>query len=336
MKINALLPGIILLISAACQQTLVTEPAPLPTLMVLPTTDPRIFQATETVSALLTRDFTLSQTPRATTTPSATPSVTPHATNALTATVTASPISAPVLPTRVPLPSAFAYGRSVEGRDLLAYAYGSGPHLLLLVGGIHGGFEANTVRLLDELAAHFERTPADVLPGIVLLLIPSANPDALERGETAAGRFNANGVDLNRNWGCDWSPEAVWRERKVNPGAEPFSEPETLALAALINDLQPSAVLFYHAAARGVFAGDCNNTSHSQAMAAVLGRATGYPYDQPFDKYTVSGTEANWVDGLGIPSADVELATTDETEFTRNLNGILAVQRWLLEEHAPE
>lgn len=331
MKLNVLLSGIILLISAACQQTLVTQTPVLPTLMALPTTDPRIFQATETVSALMTRDFNLSQTPRATPTRTATLPPFPTLTASPTISETPTPMPSSPPPTRPPLPRVFAYGRSVEGRDLLAHAFGAGPHLLMLVGGIHTGFEANTVRLLEELVAHFERAPGDVLPGIQLVLIPAANPDGLLRGANAAGRFNANGVDLNRNWACDWSPEAVWQERTVDPGSEPFSEPETLALAALINDLRPSVVLFYHAAARGIFAGDCNGNSHSQEMAAVLGEATRYPYGQPFDRYAVSGTAANWVDGLGIPAADVELATTRETEFTRNRNGIMALQRWLLE-----
>ena len=49
-----------------------------------------------------------------------------------------------------------------------------------------------------------------------------------------------------------------------------------------------------------------------------------------FTDYVVTGTEASWVDSLGIPAADVELSTTRATEFTRNYSGIMAVQRWLL------
>jgi len=156
-----------------------------------------------------------------------------------------SPTSTP----RRDLPDAFVYGKSVEGRDLYARRFGTGDKLLMLVGGIHTGFEANTVTLVNQLIAHFERNPHDVLPGIMLVMIPSANPDGLERGRTIKGRFNANGVDLNRNWDCDWSAEAVWKEQTVDPGTYPFSEPETQALASLILDTRPAAVLFYHAAA---------------------------------------------------------------------------------------
>lgn len=199
----------------------------------------------------------------------------------------------------------------------------------MLVGGIHTGFEANTVMLVNQMIDHFETHPQDVLPGVILVLIPTANPDGLARGRTVDGRFNAHGIDLNRNWGCDWSATAVWHDQTVNPGPLAFSEPESQALAALIHDLRPNVVLFYHAAARGVFAGDCHGSSVSMPMAEVLGKATGYPYGAPFTNYAVTGTASNWVDGLGIPSADVELATADDTELVRNLNGVMALQHWL-------
>ncbi len=72
--------------------------------------------------------------------------------------------------------------------------------MLLLVGGIHAGFESNTVLLINALIAHFEGTPVDVLPGMSIILIPVLNPDGLVRGRTTEGRFNGNRVDLNRNW----------------------------------------------------------------------------------------------------------------------------------------
>jgi predicted deacylase len=281
--------------------------------------------ATPTLTATASPTITLSAT--ITDTPTTTPSLT--ITPAPTIPETLTPTSAPTVTPRPPLPPTFSYGKSVQGRDLLARTFGSGQHMIMVVGGIHTGYEANTVTLVNELVSHFERAPGDVLPGVTLVLIPLANPDGLQQGRDAAGRFNANGVDLNRNWDCEWSPDAVWQHRNVDPGSEPFSEPESIALAALIYQMRPSAVLFYHAAARGVFAGSCDGTTYSEEMAAILGEATGYPYGSEFDKYAVTGAEANWVDSLGIPSADVELATTTESEFIRNLNGIRALQCWL-------
>lgn len=202
--------------------------------------------------------------------------------------------------------------------------------MLMLIGGIHAGFEANTVRLLQALRDHFQATPQAVLPGITLLLIPTMNPDGLDYGRQLRGRFNGNNVDLNRNWGCGWSPNARFREFSVNAGSEAFSEPETRAVGALIQQVQPRAVLFYHAAAFGVYAGGCDGRSVSQGLARVYGDAASYPAGAAFDTYTLTGTASAWVDSQGIPAAAVELATSTETEFVRNLRGIQAVQQWLL------
>jgi eukaryotic-like serine/threonine-protein kinase len=200
----------------------------------------------------------------------------------------------------------------------------------MLVGGIHAGAEANTITLVEELVAHFQRTPDDLLPGITLLLVPELNPDGAAYGRVNRGRFNGNGVDLNRNWGCDWQATAYFRDTEVYPGDRPFSEPETTALGALINDTRPVAVLFYHAAADGIYAGECDDHSVSQAVAAVVGEATGYPYSGQFVQYDVTGDAANWVDSIGIPAVDVELASDTASEFTRNLRGVMALQCWLI------
>lgn len=312
---------IILTIIPACQQTFVTDnftstPAsPTPRTLLLPATLslrpvatlPAVAQvvpatSTEAASALLARPTSLAD-PRP-----------------LTATA----------PAAAKLPAGwFEVGRSVEGRSITARRFGAGPRTLLLVGGIHGGWEANTVTLIEELIAYFETNPADVLPGLALVLLPAANPDGLARGLTAEGRFNANGVDLNRNWGCGWSAQAVWRNQPVSAGPRPFSEPETQALAALVQQLRPAAVLFYHSAASGVFAGRCDGDHGSARLAQVLGEAAGYSYGQPFSAYRVTGTASSWVDGQGIPAADVELQSGSDSEFVRNLAGVMAVQRWL-------
>jgi len=233
----------------------------------------------------------------------------------------------PVL-TRQPAANTFVIGQSADGREILAWRFGTGDKILLLVGGVHAGFESNTVLLINELIAHFESAPDDVLAGMSIILIPVLNPDGLARGRTAEGRFNGNQVDLNRNWGCDWSETAYWQQRTVDPGERPFSEPETAALSVFMQTNKPAAALFYHASADGIFEGTCNETVDSLQLAAVLSAASGYPYGEPFDAYTVSGTAANWADGQGILAADVELSTVRGTEFDRNLRGILAIQCW--------
>lgn len=328
---NIILTLIILLTVAACQPTVNHSPTlALPTRAVIPTeTTTATATPTPTATPTVTPSATITDTPQPVT-PSSTP--TPSNTPILVPTLVPTQPPATATPQRPDLPSAFVYGTSVEGRDLFARRIGAGPNLIMLVGGIHGGYESNTVTLVERLISHFEASPGAVLPGITLVLIPSANPDGVARGDTLAGRFNANGVDLNRNWDCNWQPTAVFQEQQVSPGTAPFSEPESQALASLINDTQPSVVLFYHSAADGIYAGDCGGDS--TAMTRVLGQATGYSYGEPFTDYTVTGTASGWVDSIGIPSADVELASASSPEFDRNLRGVMALQCWLLGESA--
>lgn len=260
--------------------------------------------------------------------PTALPPVTPSPAPLIVPTAEPSP-SPETAPTATVLPDRFVFGRSVEGRDLIGYRFGRGERVLMLVGAVHGGFERHTADLIEQLAEHYRSVPGDVLPQISLVLIPALNPDGVARGRVLAGRLNANGVDLNRNWPCGWSPQAVFRDQPVGAGAEPLDQPETRALADLIEDLQPGAVLFFHAAAAGVFAGDCGGDAGSAALSATFGAAAGYDFGSDFSDYVVTGTAPAWVNSLGIPSADVELSSATDPEFDRNLAGVQAAQCWL-------
>jgi hypothetical protein len=241
----------------------------------------------------------------------------------------AGPTATPTLivPTLTPYPDdeRFSIGRTWEDRDIWAWQVGEGPETIVLVGGIHGGFEGNTVVLVEQLVDHFREVPEAVLPGVRLVLIPVANPDGLARGSEIEGRFNARGVDLNRNWGCEWSDSAFLRDIPVDPGPRPFSERESLDLRAYFIAKPPAAVVFYHSAAGGIFVGSCRDEPGADWLGDLLAAATGYPH-QDFSYYEVSGDASNWLAERGIPAVIVELYTRDEPEFARNLEGVMALQ----------
>jgi hypothetical protein len=218
-------------------------------------------------------------------------------------------------------------GESWEGRSIWAWQFGQGPHTIILVGGIHGGYEGNTVRLVEQIVNHFLDHPDDVLPGVRLALIPVANPDGYAQGDGLDGRFNARGVDLNRNWGCDWSDTAVLRDIEIDPGPSPFSEPEAQALRDFFIAEEPSAVVFYHSMLGGVIMGDCGD-AHPAAiwLGDLLEEATGYPHLDEFTPYEVTGDASNWLARQGIPAATIELYTRTETELDENLAGVHALQ----------
>jgi hypothetical protein len=232
-----------------------------------------------------------------------------------------------ILPTLTAYPDdrRFSLGQSVEGRDIWAWQFGEGPRTIVLIGGIHGGFEGNTVVLAEELVDYFRRHLNEVLSGVRLVIIPAANPDGLLRGSELEGRFNARGVDLNRNWGCEWSETAVLRDVEVDPGPRPFSEPETVALRMYFIAEPPDAVLFYHSAAGGIFPGQCGDTHPSTWLGELLETATGYPHGQ-FGYYEVSGDATNWLAERGIPAVVIETYSKEETDFNINLDGVMALQ----------
>jgi protein MpaA len=67
-----------------------------------------------------------------------------------------------------------------------------------------------------------------------LWLIPELNAD----GVAAGTRWNANGVDLNRNFPWGW--------RADDGGPAPLSEPETQAITSLIDEIAPDVVVWVH------------------------------------------------------------------------------------------
>lgn len=236
------------------------------------------------------------------------------------------------IPTATPLPAAFVFGQSVDRHELRAFRYGTGGNVIMLIAGIHAGFEANTVELMEEFQAYFENNPGRINDNISFIIVPVLNPDGLSQGRVLKGRFNGNQVDLNRNWACGWSKNAIFQNGPVDSGTHAFSEPETIALGSLIQRVNPKVVLFYHSAANGVFAGSCEgHETISFKLAEIYGEASGYPYGEPFSAYPVTGTAPAWLASLGIPALDVELSTATGIEFERNLRAVLSVQEWILE-----
>ena len=82
------------------------------------------------------------------------------------------------------------YARSLSPPEAV-YALGDGPRRVLIIGGQHGGPEANTVELVGGLLDYFDSNPDQIPKGIELDILPVANPDGLAAGS----RQFASGVD---------------------------------------------------------------------------------------------------------------------------------------------
>jgi predicted deacylase len=244
-------------------------------------------------------------------------------------------------------------GMSVEGREIDAYTFGNGEAHLTFVGGIHGGYEWNSVLLAYQFMDYLEVNPG-VIPGnLMITVIPSANPDGVysiigtagrfaladvpaatgaaqagvPAGDRSAGRFNARGVDLNRNFDCKWQPESMWRGSVVSAGSAPFSEPEARAIRDFVLEHEPDAVVFWHSQSNAVYASECEAgiLSETRAVMNAYASASGYPAVDSFDAYPITGDAEGWLASIGIPAITVELETHETVEWERNLAGATAL-----------
>jgi hypothetical protein len=239
-------------------------------------------------------------------------------------------------------------GLSVEGRKIMAYHYGTGNQELLFIGGIHGGYEWNTVLVANELKKYLAQYPTAIPGNLKVTVIPVLNPDGLNKvvgADTAdftkadvsqsesvvvSGRFNANNVDLNRNFDCDWQSTGKWQNKTVSGGSKVFSEPESLALKNYVEANKPTAVVVWYSAAGGVFASSCHNgiSSETNAITIRYSSASGYPASEDFDFYEITGDMVNWLAKSNIPAISVLLTNHTDTEWSKNLAGIKALFKY--------
>jgi predicted deacylase len=243
-------------------------------------------------------------------------------------------------------------GTSVDGREIQAYRFGAGGREIVYVGGLHGGYEWNTVLLSYELIDYLTTNPSSIPSNISVVVIPVANPDGLAKvvgtserfnpvdapqfdfadevsvnDPVVAGRFNANGVDINRNFDCNWQSKAIWRTNQISAGTAPFSEPESSALRDFFLTEKPVAVIFFHSASNGVYTSFCdgNPLPGTVELLATYSKASGYARFDDYPYYEVTGDAADWLATQGIPAISVEMRTHDTTEWEKNLVGIEAM-----------
>lgn len=223
-------------------------------------------------------------------------------------------------------------GQSVAGRPIEVYQFGSGETQRLIVAGMHGGNEYNTIDLADELIEYIRNHPGIIPPEKTLFILRNLNPDGEARGHDFDGRTNENGVDLNRNWDSDWKidwpREGCWIYRPVTGGPFPASEPETKALLGFMNNNHIDAVINYHSAALGIFPGGQPPDEASIRLAQALHEVTGYSYPPIDTGCEFTGMYTDWASDHGIPAVDVELTNHRDTDFNQNVKALEVLLSW--------
>lgn len=130
-------------------------------------------------------------------------------------------------------------GHSVQGRPITAWHLGNprATTTVMLISEMHGDEQAVS-NILTSL-----RDGARVR-GINLWVVPDYNPDGVAHDT----RQNAHGVDLNRNYPQSWRRTTGY----FNSGSRPASEPETRAMMAFLERVNPDYVISFHQPLHGV------------------------------------------------------------------------------------
>ena len=133
----------------------------------------------------------------------------------------------------MPPPQLFA-GVSVENRPIMYYVLGRGSDVTFIMAAIHGDEPAGTP-LANHLVRHLNENP-ELLIDRRVVIIPVANPDGLAEKK----RFNANEVDLNRNFPADNRT----KDKELGPSA--LSEPEAHIINELLKQYNPDRIVSIH------------------------------------------------------------------------------------------
>ncbi len=253
-------------------------------------------------------------------------------------TITPNPLSTMIV-VQTPTPfvltgsnRAMVIGYSVSGRPIEVYTFGQGQKQKMIVAGIHGGYEWNTIALADELITYINENP-DVIPSdVTLYILRNLNPDGDARDHGIDGRVNDHGVDLNRNfptnWASNWDRDGCWNYGPTTGGTGPGSEPETRALMNFLQTHKIETLISYHSAALGVFPGGEPWEKNSIRFAEALSEVTKYPFP-PIDTGCIfTGTLADYAVEMGAVSVDMELATHKYTDFTKNVKALKVLLTW--------
>ena len=278
----------------------------------------------ESSTPTLTLTSTFTFTPLPTGTPSLAETPTEPFTSTLTSTETLTPIPFSEGPIMI--------GYSVQNRPLEVYRFGTGLTGRLIVAGMHGGSEYNTIQLADLLIAYLQGHPEIVPADVTLYILLDLNPDGEAASHSYLGRANANGVDLNRNWDAnwqkDWPRDNCWTQTYVTSGTGPMSEPETKALAAFIQSHPIDAIINYHSAALGIFAGGRPPDDYSIRLAKAVAAVTTYPYPPINIGCVYTGGFTDWANERGIAALDVELTDHTNTDYEMNLIVLNVFLNW--------
>lgn len=218
-----------------------------------------------------------------------------------------------------PVYSSFVYGNSVMGRELVCHSFTPENYdsTVLLNFAIHG-FEdeyAHDGQVLvdnaNQLIQYYKTNP-EKLGNTRLLIIPCANPDGVIDGysNNAFGRCNANGIDLNRDFDANYTPQSSSRYYTQYA----FSAPESRALRDLVLENHPNVVLDIH--------GWLDETIGDYEIGQIFEEEMNLEHYVGFNLSNASGYFANWAHQQGALGLLVELKSSSNVQYNKLVTSI--------------
>jgi len=206
--------------------------------------------------------------------------------------------------------------KSIGNRDIDLYKIGyakKNEYAIFVVGEI-AGEQIDTRYAVIDIYENLKNSPAQTLENSTLYLIPSLNPDGLDRN-----RANTRGVDLNRNWqSYNWTqdaPQPGGQTVRGTGGTNPFSEPETNSLQMLMKLLRSEGhqvrLLILHASAQSnrheVYPGYISNgvPGNQKEIAKRIADLLNFSYSEGDSNNPTTGEAISWAAENGILTADV-------------------------------
>ncbi len=236
-------------------------------------------------------------------------------------------------------------GQSVQGREISVCVISDNVTIeenepeVMFDGGIHGDElcgQENTARMIRYLCVNYgiDPTVTDLVNNREIWIYPQVNPD----GRVAMQRYNANGVDLNRDWGYMWD---AWGG---SPGA--YSQIETKLLRSCMYNNQYVVHTTYHGGDECVSypwsyrSNSCPDVAQIDQLAGVYSSTSGYPnlpYYQGFSgMYAINGSSKDTNYGvMGSISWSIELSNQKQPStsqinyyWTINIPSMLAMMEY--------
>ena len=207
-------------------------------------------------------------------------------------------------------------GRSVDGRPIHAAETADRPEVVLLLGRQHPPEVTGALAMRAFVDTVLGDSPLarEFRGRFALVVVPLLNPDGVAEGHW---RHNANGVDLNRDWG-------------------PFTQPETRSVLALLEALDESGarirlMLDFHSTRSNLFYTQLAEESESAGgfASSWLGRARqrlpDYEFEHDARETSAQANAKNYFFGrYGIPAITYELGDETERNDIRRSSSVFA------------